>query len=254
MKVAATLICVRSDSAVLMVERRSSSRAFAGAMVFPGGIEEAADSAHAGVSAARVCALREAFEEAGLVLGEPVRRLDRALRSECSKDAAALRRVYSEEQLKEAAARLKEWSRWTTPQQEKHRYDTRFFAVRLTDEEARLVEHDNDEVVSSRFAKPEEFLELHGMGKIFLVPPTWVTLCELRDLKQDMWNSRRSMTEIEPTLLKSTEELVVALPGDLAHYKSPPSATGMRRILIVPGKPYQWIDTVANSKLPTSSL
>src|SRR3546814_2092130 len=58
---------------VLMVERTGSASYAAGKFVFPGGTVDAADAGHAGPEAAlRVAAIRETYEECGLLLADPV--------------------------------------------------------------------------------------------------------------------------------------------------------------------------------------
>jgi 8-oxo-dGTP pyrophosphatase MutT (NUDIX family) len=138
--------------------------------VFPGGIEEESDRKVGVVAVEKVCALRELFEETGILVG--VGRDMAHLRKECSKDASVFSRVYSKDELERAASRLKLWSVWfgivcwfsclrrlffvfllsfccrLTPKEEKYRYFTTFYLLSLTDVEAAIAEHDNDEVVS----------------------------------------------------------------------------------------------------------
>jgi 8-oxo-dGTP pyrophosphatase MutT (NUDIX family) len=253
---ASTVILLRrSDNALLMVERKSSNRAFAGAMVFPGGVEEEAD-AKGPLDGAKVCALRELFEETGVVLGQQPNSETRRLQGPCAKDASLFGRVYDESELKAATERLKLWSVWVTPQQEKYRYFTTFFALAVSDAEASIAMHDNVEVVSSHFATAETFLERHARNELFLIPPTWVTLRELAGLGSvdKIMASKRSASVIEPSLLRTSEQLSVCLPGDMHHFQSPPTATGLRRVVITPGEPFRWIDTIGNTSVPTSSL
>jgi 8-oxo-dGTP pyrophosphatase MutT (NUDIX family) len=253
---ASTVILLRrSDTALLMVERKSTNRAFAGAMVFPGGVQEAADSRGL-LDAAKVCALRELFEETGVVLGKQPTSETRALQGPCATDASLFGRVYDESELKAATGRLKLWSVWVTPQQEKYRYHTTFYALPVSDAEASVAVHDNVEVVSSHFASAETFLERHDKQEMFLVPPTWVTLRELAALGtvEQIMASKRSANIIEPTLVRTPELLNVCLPGDMQHFRSRPNVTGLRRVVVVPGQPFRWVDTVANSTIPTSSL
>ena len=257
MRRASTVIVLRrSDNAILMVERKSSNRAFAGAMVFPGGVEEDADSSWPKVEAAKVCALRELFEETGMLVGKQATSATRALQGPCNKDAALFKGVYEEAELNAAAARLKLWSVWVTPQQEKYRYHTTFFALGVSDAEASAAVHDNVEVVSSHFATAETFLARHARDELFLIPPTWVTLRELAGLGsvEKIMASQRSATVIEPTLHRTAEQYCVCLPGDMNHSQSLPTAAGLRRVVIAPGQPFRWVDTIGNTTVPTSSL
>lgn len=101
------------------VKRKSKSRAFASAFVFPGGIEEEIDKTF-GLDVEKVCALRELYEETGIVLGLASPPPER-LRKECSENASVFRNIYKESELKAASSRLMLWSVWLTPKQEKVR-------------------------------------------------------------------------------------------------------------------------------------
>ncbi len=256
LRASTVIVLRRSDNAVLMVERKSSNRAFAGAMVFPGGVQEDADSWGL-LDGAKVCALRELFEETGMLLGgEQPTSETRALQGPCTKDASLFRKVYQESELLAASERLKLWSVWVTPQQEKYRYHTTFYALPVSDAEASAAVHDNVEVVSSHFATPEAFLARHARHEMFLIPPTWVTLMELKALGtvDKIMASKRSAAVIEPTLQKTPEQLCVCLPGDMQHFQSLPNVTGLRRVVVTPGQPFRWVDTIGHSSTPTSSL
>ncbi len=156
--------------------------------MFPGGIEEESDRNVGVVAVEKVCALRELFEETGILVG--VGRNMSYLRKECSKDASVFSRVYTKDELERAASRLKLWSVWLgffvcgfllkwslesytfvfvfllsfccrlTPKEEKYRYFTTFFLLSLTDVEAAIAEHDNDEVVS-RYERTERDLRCY---------------------------------------------------------------------------------------------
>jgi 8-oxo-dGTP pyrophosphatase MutT (NUDIX family) len=116
------------------------------------------------------CAMRELFEEVGVVLdGTTGHGVDLdELRKKCTKDASEFARV-KEVLMRDAASsvkRLKDFSHWITPIQEKWRYDTRFFVLHLSEEEAAMAGADENEVFSQVWAEPKEFLRRHQNGDI----------------------------------------------------------------------------------------
>ena len=180
---------------VLFIQRARSSGFMANAHVFPGGLLDPADEAavwsdaSAGISAPvaaapapgsfpirsdkrdslalRVGALRELFEETGLLLARPASAAagapaaaatpaspyfshahsfpspesQRAAQQASSANASSLQQLLQQQRLRLDAQKLAPWSRWITPVFEKRRYDTLFYlaAVRATCAEAKFV-------------------------------------------------------------------------------------------------------------------
>ena len=146
---AATVVLLRDGEAgfeVLLVRRNAQLTFHGGAWVFPGGRLDAGDYAVGGsdtIAAARCAAVREAREEAGLVL---------------SPDALVL------------------VSRWITPAPLPKRFDTWFFAG-LGDDAP--VEVDGGEIHDHRWMAPRDALAAQQAGTIELPPPTFVTITGL---------------------------------------------------------------------------
>lgn len=238
-----------------MVRRKGTARFFSGMYVFPGGVAEPCDSTD------KETVLRELFEEVGVLLGAR-NKVDAArlseLRKDCSRQAHLFGDIMKElnVDLMEASSRVKPWSHWITPKQEKWRYDTMFFVALLDAAEAGTAFADQDEVFSHVFATPAEFLRRAAAGEIQLPPPTWLTLTELAAFPsvEDILNHARTMVTIEPTLLFGNDgQLVVALPGDREHETN--RGTGLRRIVKESGSStFSWIDTVGQTTVPHSSL
>lgn len=142
---AATVVLVRDGAGGIeaLLLRRNSRLGFAGgAWVFPGGRVDEGDR-HPGedvVDAARRAAVREAAEEAGLVV-----------------DASA----------------LVPFSHWTPPMVKIKRFSTWFF---LAEAPANKVEIDGGEIVEHLWVTPTEAFGRHAAGEVELLPPTWVTL------------------------------------------------------------------------------
>ena len=165
---------------VLFIQRARSSGFMANAHVFPGGLLDPADEApvwsdaSAGISAPvaaapapgsfpirsdkrdsialRVGALRELFEETGLLLARPASAAagaptattpgspyfshahsfpspesQRAAQQASSANASSLAQLLEQQRLRLEAQKLAPWSRWITPVFEKRRYDTLFY-------------------------------------------------------------------------------------------------------------------------------
>lgn len=146
---AATVLVLREVShgpELLLVQRASELAFHGGAWVFPGGRVDASDRVSDDpLETARRAAVREAFEEAQLVL-EPT-------------ELVAL-------------------SHWTTPIGRPRRFATWFFATQLST--AHDVVVDGAEIRAHRWLTAAEALALHARGELELPPPTFVTLCQLR--------------------------------------------------------------------------
>jgi 8-oxo-dGTP pyrophosphatase MutT (NUDIX family) len=149
---AATVVLLRdgADGLEVLLARRSSKLAFhGGAWVFPGGRIDPSDWGDASddlPGAARMAAVREAKEEAGVDV-----------------DPEALIHL----------------SNWTTPEGSPKRFATWFFAgpVLGGDEAA-----DGSEVDKLQWFRPAEALAARDEGEIELAPPQYVTLLDLRDV------------------------------------------------------------------------
>ena len=203
---AATVTLVR-DSArgleVLMLQRSHSLKFMPGVYVFPGGGLDAADGAaevrelcagleddaasralgmEQGGLAYWVAAIREAFEEAGILLAydaagrfveSGVERFDAARRALHGRhgDFPAFLRA---EGLRLATDRLTYFGHWITPVNVPRRYDTRFFlAVAPEGQEARPDEH---ETIAHRWLRPQEAIDLSARELLNLRFPTLKTL------------------------------------------------------------------------------
>jgi 8-oxo-dGTP pyrophosphatase MutT (NUDIX family) len=184
---AASVIAARDQAdgpEVFMVRRSAQASFLPDHYVFPGGAldeedrREAADGALdgdgiAGVEPAFVlAALRETFEEAGLLFAD--RPLDRAVLSRARRSLAdgettffALLRVLG---TRPDVGAMHFFSHWITPPIRTHRFDTRFFVARAPDDQ--IAEADATEVHEGRWFRPLEALAAHERGEIGLIFPT----------------------------------------------------------------------------------
>jgi 8-oxo-dGTP pyrophosphatase MutT (NUDIX family) len=191
---------------VYMLRRQSSMKFAPGAFVFPGGSVDARDAdeqvAWAGpdpgewgqifdappeLACALVCAaVRETFEESGVLLAGPS--AGAVVADTTGPDWEADRQSLLDRSLSlaEMLARrglvlrsdlLRPWSRWITPVIEERRFDARFFAAALPPQQrTRDVGGEASEVA---WMAPGDAIAMGRRQEIVLWPPTAVTLAEL---------------------------------------------------------------------------
>jgi ribonuclease/clavin/mitogillin len=202
---AATVVLVRpgADGLEVLLTHRPATMAFAPDMhVFPGGRVDDADAdpglaARSVVSAAlaskrlggdlaptvalaaHVAAIREAFEEVGVLLGDH-RRPEAdvvAARARLLADAGALPAIADSLDLRLRTDLLVPLSRWVTPGSMPRRFDTRFFAAAFPPGAA--VTLVGDEVSAQAWHRPIDALESMAAGELGMWLPTSTTLMQL---------------------------------------------------------------------------
>lgn len=241
---AATVVLLRpSDGApeVLLLRRSRSAGFVPGAYVFPGGRVDRDDAAPAllrrldGVdadTAARrlglrpdadppapayyVAAIREAFEETGLLVGrtpdgpptpaaeDP--RID-ALRDRILEDEDLFPDVLDRMGARMDASAVEYIAHWITPEVEPRRYDTRFFAAAVPAGSPSVV--DPREMTDAVWLTPARALARHDAGELPMIFPTIRTLEDLRghgspeEVLEDF--GARSVPTIVPRLVRTPE-------------------------------------------------
>lgn len=177
---AATLLLLRDGLAgleVLMITRHAATVFAGGAAVFPGGRLDPEDSApallqrcravpeiDAAQMALRVCAIRETFEEAGLLLARRAGTEELVAGSEVEEVQAALlgklghppdfTELVIEGGLELATDLLVPFAHWITPAIRPRRYDTYFFLA--PEPERQEARHDGHEAVDSIWVAPAQ--------------------------------------------------------------------------------------------------
>lgn len=250
---AATVMLVRDGRhgvEVFMLRRNLNSDFVGGAYVFPGGAVDPSDGEaeverfsvglddrrasqlldiDQGGLAFWVAAIRESFEEAGLLLAldrdDSLLRLDdpavieRFARHRVDVDTSTrlLRDIVREEGLRLATGRMHYWSRWITPLGSPRRYDTRFFVAHAPD--AQVPTHDDRETIANLWIRPSEALERHEAGEFELIFPTVRSLDALTqfDSAEAVIAHAQGIAEFPPLLPTFVEEdggLRLILPGD----------------------------------------
>lgn len=250
---AATVMVVRDADdgvEVFMLRRNPASEFVGGAYVFPGGAVDPHDGAgdleavcggrtdhdasrqlglESGGLAYWVAAVRECFEECGLLLaydrsGGVIRLDDGAIAARFDDhrrrvDAAELSLVdlCATEGLTLACDAMHYFSHWITPVGPPRRYDTRFFVARAPD--AQVGAHDDRETVANLWVRPSEALERHRAGELEMIIPTLSNLAALArfDTAADIVDAARSIAEVPAILPKLVHEdggARILLPGD----------------------------------------
>lgn len=161
--------------------RRTTSAAFASGMyVFPGGKLDTADGE--GELGFRVAAIREAFEEAGVLLarhadGSSVAADHPAFdhRSEVHAGSMAFAELCARHQLIPDVEGLYWVAHWLTPKGEAaRRFDTRFYLAAAPVHH--LLSHDDHETVDSLWTSPADALRRAQNGELMMMPPTVANL------------------------------------------------------------------------------
>lgn len=190
---ASTILLVRDGTAgleVFMVVRHHQIDFASGALVFPGGKVDPDDHAEgalamldgaiSGLEAFQIAAIREAFEECGVLLArrsgsdELIAGADLAGYAELRLDVQASRESFIDflqrEELRLAGDLLVPFAHWITPEMVPRRFDTHFFvAMAPTDH---LAIHDGHESVDSIWITPRAAIEDARTGRRTVIFPT----------------------------------------------------------------------------------
>ena len=247
-RAAASVVMLRDGPGgleVFLIKRHGLSDVLGGAHVFPGGKLDDEDSSPAlqalldrpaaqlhralaepqldalTAAALHVAALREAFEETGVLYAQGA----------ASQAASAWRRMregrpfhelLTQLSLQLQASALHPWSRWITPLVGgviRKRFDTRFFLARLP--EGQAAQHDNHEATESAWLTPRDALQRYWEGGIELAPPQIMSLAHLsRHGSVDSALAEacgRQPPLILPESFEDGGTRVVCYPGDARH-------------------------------------
>lgn len=206
-----TVLLLRDGAAgleVYVIRRRQTMAFAAGMYAFPGGALDRADldaepvragpsleewcrllglepSAESGrLAKASVCgAVRETFEEAGVLLAGPT--TDSVVEDTTGPDYEADRLALVGHALSLTAflARrglvlrddlLAPWARWITPRADERRFDTRFYVAALP--AGQITKDQSEEADRVAWTRPAEILAAVGRGEMQLMPPTYFTV------------------------------------------------------------------------------
>ncbi|TCD70981.1 hypothetical protein EIP91_000889 [Steccherinum ochraceum] len=189
----ATLIAINEHNEVLLVQRNKKSRDFSGATVFPGGNFDRKQD-----GSLEETALRETFEETGLLLAIPApgKTSTWPSKEECLEAREAIyahkmifKQFLGKHGLIPATRCLYRFSSWITPPNYPKRFQAFFFVVFLADVLAKgdrqqylLTPDTSEEVVSIRFIHPTTALREFAEKKISIPTPQAYNISTLDEI------------------------------------------------------------------------
>ncbi len=248
----ATVTLVRDAPAgieVLMMRRNLKSGFVPGMHVFPGGgldeedlffknnglcscLNDVAASAALGVAAGGLAywaaAIREAFEESGLLLardraGHIISLTDAGVaarfaehRRRLNAGTAGFAALLQAENLQLAADQLIYFAHWITPVGMPRRYDTRFFMAEAPAGQEPL--QDEQETIAAEWVRPGDAVARHQRGEFDMRTPTVHTLELFADydavasLRKALGN-RRGISAVLPRIGKDGRRILPGEPG-----------------------------------------
>lgn len=247
---ASTVILVRQHSEglqVYLLKRSPQSGFFPGNYVFPGGAVGSQDrdsqfwGARSDVPGAElskrfgdtlkeeeilpfcVSAIRETFEEAGVLLADPGKSAGEWLGDVRNRRiSGGLPKGWLLDGARNGSfmlgiSLLAPWSHWITPEAMPRRFDTRFFVAFMPSEQ--ISSPDCRETVKGIWTRPKDGLAANLKGEIALSPPTLVTLHQLlpyqraEDLKAVL-KGRSWGDPVIPRLIRLSRGAMIVEPWD----------------------------------------
>ncbi|HMM14352.1 MAG TPA: NUDIX domain-containing protein [Parvibaculum sp.] len=239
---AATILLVRDGVQgleVFMVVRHHQIDFASGALVFPGGkvdprdMDDRVRSRVDGLDglddwefSMRVAAIREAYEECGVLLArsERTNALVNAAqlsslaghRDRLNKGEIGIGDMLAEERLRLAADLLTPFAHWITPNMMPKRFDTRFYVTAAPADHLAL--HDGHESVDSVWIRPSDAVREAEEGKRTIIFPTRVNVQKLGRfscVSDAIETARRSrIVTVEPKIVQKESGPVLAIPSE----------------------------------------
>lgn len=241
---AATILLLRDEPAfeVLMIERHADIKFAGGAMVFPGGRIDEADASpdwekcctglEARVPAEHapcIAAIREAFEETGILLARNAggamvddqftQSLD-SRRNDVERDAGLFVDLIRAENLQLACDTLHLFARWQPPKEAQHRrYHTWFFAAKTPFGQS--AREDGNEATEVLWTTPQSVLDARESGERKMIFPTVrnVELLNISDNAEAVFEfaGRRQIEAVEPRVVERDGSKFVTIPDHLGY-------------------------------------
>jgi len=256
-KDAAAMILLRdpADPKVFWVKRAKTLAFMANYHAFPGGQRDAADAEVPIANAEnipdavmRVTAIREIFEETGVLIARGVENLPAerraAMRHEFHSDQIPFKDLLKREGLTLDANLLIEAPRWVTPATSPRRYNTRFFAAWLPEgQEAEVIP---GELETGEWLRPKEALQKWIDGDCVIVTPIFCAIQALAEGVEDFTERMLGVSQEERDHLERRVQFRYGVY--LCPLRTPtiPPAThtncylvgGDEMVVIDPGSPY----------------
>ena len=235
---AASVLLVRDGPLgieVFMATRHAKSSFMPGALVFPGGSVDEDDS-HPSLAppeawedaSFKVAAIRETFEEAGILLAraagavvgpDRLMVLQAAWRQPLCRGEAAFHDMMAAEELVPALDLMAPFAHWITPNVRSKRFDTRFYITRAPD--GQIGAHDERELIDSRWVRPEDALAERDEGKVQLVFATRANLgrlAESRSVDEALAAAgTRRIVAVQPELFDAPRGKSLRIPAEAGY-------------------------------------
>lgn len=243
------------DPKVFWVKRAKTLAFMANYHAFPGGQRDAADAEVPILNAEnipdavmRVTAIREMFEEAGVLIARGVNKLSAerraAMRDDLHSGQASLKELLEREGLDLDASLLIETPRWVTPASSPRRYNTRFFAAWLP--EGQETEIIPGELESGEWLRPKEALQKWIDGDCVIVTPIFFAIQALVEGVGDFAERMNGVPQEERDHLERRVQFRYGVFLSPLRTPTIPPAThtncylvgGDEMVIIDPGSPY----------------
>ena len=244
---------------IFLVKRHGLSDVLGGAHVFPGGklddsdvqldahqyldLDDGSlhlalgepDLPHAMARGLYVAALRESFEECGVLLAANVSAQVTEKAMTLMQQGVAFNQILADLSLRLSTSALMPWSRWITPKLvsvSSKRFDTRFFVASLPPEQ--VAQHDNHEATESVWLTPRAALQQYWDGGIELAPPQIMSLSHLSRYANVASVLAAARTQMPPLIcpepFERDGERVLCYPGDTQHSVAARAMPGPSRL------------------------
>jgi len=245
---------------VFLVKRHGLSDVLGGACVFPGGkldasdaelveqahLDQTSETLHAALGEPEmaplqakglfVAALREAFEESGVLFADNADPETTRQAMQLMRDGVPFNQILATLSLRLNTRAVAPWVRWITPKMASvstKRFDTRFFVAAIP--HTQVARHDDFETTESVWLSPRAALEQYWARSIELAPPQIMSLSHLaRHNRVDtvLAEARAQMPPLVcPEPHDANGERVLCYPGDTGHSIAQRALPGPTRLI-----------------------
>ena len=235
-KPAATIMLLRDGAGgleVLLLEKAPGKHFASGALVFPGGRVEPQDVAFDGaigeernpLSTFKIAAVRETYEECGIMLGRRpgAKRLMGAAEAAACRDAdpsASFLGLTKSAPFELATDGLVRFAHWITPPFRSKRFDTHFFLASAPAGQT-TARVDGHEIVDAAWHRPLDILDEAHAGTLKLVLPTMMNLVKLsnrRTVDEALATARADKVVcVEAKRIETDEGTQLCIPAEAGY-------------------------------------
>jgi len=247
----------RHDPKVFWVKRSPKLQFMGGYHAFPGGQLDKEDSSvtvagcEGEESLMRACAVREFFEEAGVLLARGTDRLSvehiADKRRALAEGTKSFKQILEEDNLEISCPDFEAAGRWVTPHFAPRRFDTWFFLAWMPEGQEALIE--TGELETGEWIRPADALARWKQGEITMAPPTLHIIRTLAQHAESIEDLQSALSAI-PEAKRATVRRIELRPGMfLFPVRTPtlPPAThtncyivgGDEMVVIDPASPYE---------------